>query len=40
LREQLARITHANEICPKGMYEIDEETNEVKLAEEFEVPST
>lgn len=40
LREQLSRITHGTEICPKGMYEIDEETNQVKLAEEFEVPST
>jgi radial spoke head protein 4/6 len=26
LREQLGRITHATEICPKGLYEIDEET--------------
>jgi hypothetical protein len=40
LREQLARITHACEICPKGLFEIDEETNEVKMAEEFEMPST
>jgi len=40
LREQLARITHATEICPKGLYEVDEETNEVKLAEEFSMPST
>ena len=34
LRAQLARITHATEICPKGLYEMDEETNEPKLAEE------
>ena len=40
LREQLARITHGTEICPKGLYEIDEETNEVKLSEEFGLPST
>ena len=26
LRAQLARITHGAEICPKGIYEIDEET--------------
>jgi radial spoke head protein 4A len=26
LRATLARITHATELCPKGMYEIDEET--------------
>jgi radial spoke head protein 4/6 len=26
LRCQIARITHATEICPKGLYEIDEET--------------
>ena len=26
LRCQLARITHATEICPKGLYEVDEET--------------
>jgi len=25
LREQLARITHSTEICPKGLYEFDEE---------------
>jgi radial spoke head protein 4/6 len=34
LRAQLARITHATEICPKGLYELDEETQEVKMAEE------
>ena len=30
----MARITHATELCPKGVYEIDEETSEMKLAEE------
>jgi radial spoke head protein 4A len=40
LRETLGRITHATEICPKGLYEIDEETNEVKPAEEFAMPGT
>jgi radial spoke head protein 4A len=35
LRAQLARITHATEICPKGLFEIaDEETGEVKMADE------
>ena len=34
LRAQIARITHATEICPKGLFEIDEETQEVKMAEE------
>ena len=34
LRSQLARITHATQICPKGLYEMDEETNEYKLAGE------
>jgi radial spoke head protein 4A len=38
LREQIGRITHGTEICPKGLYEIDEETQEVKLAEEFAMP--
>jgi hypothetical protein len=36
----LARITHGTEICPKGLYEIDEETNEVKLSEEATIPPT
>lgn len=40
LRAQLARISHATEMCPKGLYEIDEETQEVKLAEEFAIPGT
>ena len=34
LRCQLARIQHAAEICPKGMYEIDEETGDEKIPEE------
>jgi radial spoke head protein 4A len=40
LRETLARISHATEICPKGLYEVDEDTNEAKLAEEFAMPGT
>ena len=28
LRAQIARIQHATEICPKGLFEVDEETNE------------
>ena len=40
LRAQLARLQHTTEICPKGLYEIDEETNEQKFAEEFAIPST
>jgi len=40
LRETLGRIAHGTEICPKGLYEIDEETQEVKLAEEFAMPGT
>jgi hypothetical protein len=38
LRAQLARIQHATEICPKGVYEVDEETGEVKVAEEAAIP--
>ena len=38
LRATVARITHATEICPKGKYEVDEETNEVKESEEFALP--
>ena len=34
LRAQLARIQHASEICPKGLFEIDEETQEEKPVEE------
>jgi len=40
LRAQLARLMHTTEICPKGLYEIDEETTEQKYAEEFTVPGT
>ena len=40
----MARIQHATEICPKGLYEIevDDETNEQKqkFSEEFAFPST
>jgi|TARA_B110001450_G_C17623867_1_gene482332 radial spoke head protein 4/6 len=38
LRATVARITHATEICPKGLYEIDEETQEIKPAEEYSLP--
>ena len=34
LRSQLARITHATQICPKGLYELDEETQVYKLSGE------
>lgn len=40
LRAQLARIFAATQISPKGVYEMDEETNKMKFAEEFAVPST
>lgn len=40
LRAQLARIFAATQIAPKGLYEIDEETNKVKMSEEFALPST
>lgn len=40
LRAQLARIFHATAIVPKGLFEIDEETNEMKFAEEFAIPGT
>ena len=35
LRSQIARITHATELCPKGQFEIDEESGAVKMADEF-----
>jgi|TARA_B110000503_G_C7016014_1_gene357766 radial spoke head protein 4A len=38
LRAQLSRIFHATAIVPKGMYEMDEETSEMKMAEEFAMP--
>lgn len=40
LRAQLARIQHGTEICPKGLYEMNEETNEPQFAEEFAIPGT
>jgi len=40
LRAQLARIAHAAMIIPKGLFEIDEDTNEMKFAEEFAMPAT
>lgn len=40
LRAQIARITHATVIIPKGMYEFDEEAGAEKFAEEFAVPAT
>ena len=40
LRAQIARITHSTSIIPKGLLEMDEETNKEKFAEEFAVPST
>lgn len=40
LRAMLARIFAATAIVPKGLFEIDEETNEMKYAEEFAMPGT
>jgi len=40
LRAQLARIQHTTELCPKGLFEMDEETNLPKYAEEFNIPGT
>ena len=40
LRAQLARIQHNTEIIPKGLFEIDEDTNEQKYAEEFAIPGS
>lgn len=34
LRAQLARIQHAAQLAPKGMFEVDEESQEVKFTEE------
>lgn len=39
LRAQIARITHATSLIPKGLMEIDEEGKE-KFADEFNVPGT
>lgn len=40
LRAQLARIFSATTIAPKGLFEIDEETNLMKFAEDFAMPGT
>lgn len=40
LRAQIARITHASLLVPKGMLEFDDEANELKYAEEWALPST
>jgi radial spoke head protein 4A len=40
LRAQVGRITAATLIIPKGIYEVDEETNEMKFAEEWAIPGT
>jgi len=36
----LARIFAATSIVPKGLVEYDEETKEVKFAEDFAIPAT
>ena len=40
LRATLARIFSATLISPKGLFVIDEDTNEVKFSEEFVMPKT
>lgn len=40
LRATLARIFHATAIVPKGLFTLDEETNEVKFGEDFVFPKT
>ena len=40
LRATLARIFHATAIVPKGLFALDEETNDVKFSEEFSFPKT
>ena len=40
MRATLARIFHATAIVPKGLFVLDEETNEVKFSEEFAFPKT
>lgn len=40
LRAQLARIFAATQIAPKGLHEIEEETGQIKFAEDFTLPST
>ena len=38
LRAQIARISHATTLIPKGLIEVDEETQKDKYAEEFSMP--
>ena len=40
LRATLARIFHATAIVPKGLFAVDEDTQEVKFSEEFAFPKT
>lgn len=40
MRAQIARIFAATNIAPKGLFEISEETNEMKFTEEFTIPQT
>jgi radial spoke head protein 4A len=40
LRAQLARIFHASAIVPKGLFEMDEESGEMKFSEEFAIAGT
>jgi radial spoke head protein 4A len=40
LRAQIARITHGAVMIPKGLLEIDEETQKEKYTEEFAIPGT
>lgn len=34
LRAQIARISHATKLCPAGLYQVDDETKEIKPADE------
>lgn len=40
IRAQLARIFHATAIVPKSLFEMDDESGEMKFAEEFVMPGT
>lgn len=40
LRAQIARIAMSSDLIPKGLLEVDEETNQEKFAEEFALPGT
>ena len=40
LRATLARIFSATAICPKGLFSMNEETNEVEYTPEFTIPKT